>query len=108
VSRYSTGRRDEGEPAIVARLEELGLLVIKLDRNDPCDLLVGGNRRWWCVEVKSPFGPAGGGSTHGQRLSKVEAAFAAKCGVQRLPYIIVRSIEDADDLHQRIAVGEGT
>jgi len=105
---YSTGRRDEGEPAIVARLRERDLLVIKLDRNDPCDLLVGGNRRWWCVEVKAPLGPYGGASRHGQRLSKAEAAFAAACGAYHLPCIILRSVEDADDLVRRIDAGEAT
>jgi hypothetical protein len=94
-------RRDKNEPDIIHVLREGGALVWQLD--EPCDLLVGYKGQWCAVEVKEPYGPGGGCSTHGQKLSDKEAFFAGHCVKYDLEYACVRTCDHARALLKRLA-----
>lgn len=77
-------KRDATEPAIVDALRRVGVKVWKLDQ--PFDLLLWSEGRFWLMEVKSP----GGGLTPSQKAFMAE--FEDEAAV---PVYVVKSAEEA-------------
>lgn len=79
------GRRDDAELPIVAVLERLGLVVVRLSQKDVPDLLVGVRGEWMLLEVKSEDGT----------LRRGQETFCRIAWAAHLPVAIVRTPEDA-------------
>lgn len=81
-------RKDGNHARIVAALRRAGAYVVVTDT--PCDAWAGFRGRWTALEFKRDDGPPSR-----RRLTAEEFAFATACGVDRLPFAIVRNEDEA-------------
>lgn len=77
------GKRDKIERGIIDELERLGAKVYQLD--GPVDLLVGFDKKWYPVEIKS-------GAHASVRDSQL--TFFRECDAEQLPYFIFDHLDD--------------
>jgi hypothetical protein len=94
VTVRRAARTDATHAGIVKALRAVGCSVLSMASlgGGVPDLLVARSGRMWLVEVKSPAGPRGGISQHGQRVNELQVAWQQ---AWRAPVSVARSVDEA-------------
>ena len=87
---YSTGNRDDNEPAILERLKLRNIHYVQLQPGAGADLVVSiSPMEYW--EIKNPSQP-----TSKKKLTKAEKELLQYCKDNRIPFVVIETPEDAD------------